>query len=84
MPFTVIAIALAAANGQAASAAPPERPQLICREGGPAATGTRRRVGKRCKTAEEWAKEDAELDRIPPTLRITKGQEDGRPVQSPQ
>ena len=83
MPLTVIAIALAAANAQAAPAAPPEKPQLICREG-QAVTGTRRRVGKRCKTAEEWQKEDAELDRIPPTLRITKGQEDGRPVQSPQ
>ena len=81
MPFTIFAIALATA-GQA-PAAPVEKPKLICREG-EAVTGTRRRVGRRCRTAEQWQQEDAKLDRIPPTLRVTRGQEDGRPVQNPQ
>ena len=78
MPLALLAIALA--SGAPPAIAPPEparKPKLICREAGRALTGTRIRSARRCKTAEQWLKEDAELDKIPATMRITKGQGDG-------
>ena len=83
MALALLAIALLSGSAEAASAAPPEKPKLICRES-QRLTGSHIRSGRRCKTAEQWLREDGELDRIPPTMRITKGQEDGHPVQSPQ
>ena len=55
----------------------PARPRLICRENDQR-HGSHIRA-RRCKTAEEWALIDAELDRIPPSMRVTEGQEDGKP-----
>ena len=59
-----------------------DRPQLICRQG-EKETGSHRRTGKRCKTAEEWAKEDEESARLSPSARITEGQGDSLTRSSP-
>ena len=84
MALTFLAIALAPGAALAEpAAAPPPKLKLICREG-VQQTGSRIRTGRRCKTAEQWQQEDARRDHIPTTLRVTKGQEDGRPVQNPQ
>ena len=56
---------------------PPAKPK-ICRED-QRHLGSRIHTGRRCKSAEEWQREDAARDQIPPTLRVTKGQGDGLP-----
>lgn len=55
----------------------------ICRKA-EARTGTRIKTGRKCKTAEEWRKEDEERARIPVSLTVTEGQPDGTPRQRPQ
>jgi hypothetical protein len=37
--------------------------------------GSRIRRGARCKTADEWALEDARRDRKPADMRVTEGQQ---------
>jgi hypothetical protein len=84
MALALLAMALlSGAVENASPQTPPAKPKLICRER-QQLTGSHIRTGRHCRTAEQWLLEDAELDRIPPTMRITKGQEDGRPVQQPQ
>lgn len=78
MPLALIAIALLSGTPTAAPTAADEKPRLICRES-ETLTGSRIRTGRRCKTPAEWEKEDAELSRIPPSLRVTEGQNDGHP-----
>jgi len=60
-----------------------EKPQLICRQG-EKETGSHRRTGKRCKTADEWAKEDEDRTRMSPSAQITEGQRDSLSKSSPQ
>ena len=60
-----------------------EKPQLICRQG-ERETGSHRRTGKRCKTADEWAKEDEDRTRMSPSAQITEGQRDSLSKSSPQ
>ena len=55
---------------------PPAKEAKICRAS-ETRTGSRIRTGRRCRTAAEWAKEDAERRRIPPSLLVTEGQHDG-------
>jgi hypothetical protein len=84
MAVALLAIALLfGAAPEASPQTPTEKPKRICRDT-QQQTGSHIRTGRRCKTAEQWLKYDADLDGIPPTMRITKGQEDGRPVQNPQ
>ena len=71
----VLVMALAAADP---SIAPPPAKPKICRED-QRHLGSRIHSGRRCKTAEEWQREDAARDQIPPTLRVTEGQGDGLP-----
>ena len=63
----------------------PPKPKLICREA-EGHLGSHVRTARQCKTAEQWAQEDAERDRVPLTLRVTAGQGDTptRPSQTPQ
>ncbi|HEY6661602.1 MAG TPA: hypothetical protein VIZ66_01640 [Sphingomicrobium sp.] len=63
---------VAAAAPDPAAAAPPQ-PMLICRAS-ERETGSRIRHGRKCKTADEWALEDARRDRKPADLRVTEGQ----------
>lgn len=72
MPLALLVAALAAAPADERAAAP-AKPMLICRAS-ERETGSRIRHGRKCKTAEEWAIEDAERDRKPANLRVTEGQ----------
>jgi hypothetical protein len=75
----LISIALAAAVADPAPAVtPPTKPKLICRDS-EVELGSHIHGGRRCKTAEEWAIEDAKKDQIPATMRVTAGQGDGAP-----
>jgi hypothetical protein len=55
-----------------------EKPKLICRED-QQHLGSRIHTGRRCKTADEWQREDAARDQLPATLRVTEGQGDALP-----
>ncbi|HEU4498374.1 MAG TPA: hypothetical protein VFR60_03460 [Sphingomicrobium sp.] len=63
--------------------APSEKVVRICRKS-ETRTGTRIRTGRKCRTAEEWQKEDEEKARVPLSLTVTEGQNDGHPPQRPQ
>jgi hypothetical protein len=80
-----ISLALAAAGSDPAPAVtPPSKPKLICRES-EAELGSHIHRGRRCKTAEEWALEDANKEQIPATMRVTTSPGDGVPhPQRPQ
>jgi len=73
-----------ATQTEAAAPAPPanDKPQLICRQG-ERETGSHRRTGKRCLTAEEWSKEDDDRTRLSPSARVTEGQGDSLTKSSP-
>jgi hypothetical protein len=53
----------------------PAKPQLICRES-EEETGSHIRSGRRCKTEEEWRREDERRGRAPASMRVTEGQGD--------
>lgn len=85
---SVILIALAAAlsAGEALAFDPPApagEQRLICR-GGERRLGTRTRTERRCRTAEQWQREEEERSRLPVGLQVTRGQNDGRVVPTPQ
>jgi hypothetical protein len=74
---------LAAAQLSAGPNAPrTDKPQLVCRKS-EQETGSHIRAGRRCKTEEEWAREDAEKARLSPSARITEGQGDALTRTSP-
>ena len=60
--------------------APPPRQstERICRGGGQRSLGSHIRTRRRCLTAQQWQREDAERDRPAPGLQVTEGQNDGR------
>ncbi len=63
-----------------AAAVPPAEPTAkavkICRES-TKQTGSHIRTGRRCKTAEEWARIDGAEGQVIPTLRTIPSQGDG-------
>ena len=74
------------ASGVAAAAqdqVPPQKPGKICREA-KQKTGSRVRTGPKCRTAEEWQKEDEERSRMPLSATVTEGQADGPTRPRPQ
>ena len=79
-----LALFLAAQTPAVTAAAPAEKPLLICRKV-EQETGSHIRRGRRCLTQEEWAREDAERERMSASARITEGQGDTRttPATSP-
>jgi hypothetical protein len=78
MPTILLLLAL-----QAAQAQPPGKPMMICRESAQE-TGSHIRTGRRCKTQEEWQREDARRGQIPTTMRVTEAQGDALTKQQPQ
>ena len=74
----LIALSLLIAATADAPAAPTEKPKKICRQQ-EQSLGTHIRGGRRCKTAEEWEKDDRDRasQPLPPSLNITPGQGDG-------
>jgi len=65
---------LAGAENATATAAPP-KPQKICREI-KQETGSHIRASKRCKTAEEWEREDAKNATLPVDAAIRHNEGD--------
>jgi hypothetical protein len=78
-------LALAAALLPAAAADPPASSdqRMICR-GGERQLSSRIRAQRRCRTAEQWAREDEEKGRRPVGLQVTQGQDDGRSPGQPR
>ena len=84
----VILIALAAALSAAAPLAadppgPSAKQELICR-GGQRSLGSHIRAQRRCRTAEQWQREEEANANLPVTLQVTQGQNDGRVTPTPQ
>ena len=74
MVTLLFSLALGAAAAPAAEA--PLKPLKICRES-TKQTGSHIRTGRRCKTAEEWARIDGAEGQAIPTLRVIPSQGDG-------
>lgn len=88
MALRLVLIILSAMPAAAAFAADPPSPpsgeqRLICR-GGERRLGTRTRTERRCRTAEQWQQADEEAGRLPVTLQVTQGQNDGRQTAAPR
>lgn len=83
----LIALALTLSTAGALAADPPAQPEkqrLICRGGGERSLGTHMRAPRRCRTAEQWQTEDEAKARLPISLQVTQGQNDGRQGPAPQ
>jgi hypothetical protein len=78
-------LALAAALLPATAADPPATPdqRMICR-GGDRQLSSRIRSPRRCRTAEQWAREADEKARLPVGMQTTQGQNDGRAPTQPR
>ncbi len=84
--FILVALAttLSAAGALAPEPpAPSEKQPLICR-GATARLGSRVRTQRRSRTAEQWQQEDEAKARLPISLQVTQGQNDGRQGPAPQ
>ncbi|HYE29227.1 MAG TPA: hypothetical protein VD887_01985 [Allosphingosinicella sp.] len=81
--MALAALAAALSSGALAErpASPPEE-RLICR-GGERQLSSRIRTARRCRTAEQWRLEDEAANRLPPSLQVTQGQNDGRAPAQP-
>ena len=55
----------------------------ICRDSG-RQLGSHIRSARRCRTAEQWRQEDEERAQSAANMRVTEGQNDGRPPRQPQ
>jgi hypothetical protein len=85
-PFAlVVALAgLSIAAAQAAEPAPnPAKERRICR-GATKSLGSHIRSTRRCRTAEQWQQEDEERGRLPTSMQVTPGQNDGQAPRQPQ
>ena len=79
MVMLLFSLALGAAPVPPLEAAP--KPAKICRES-VKQTGSHIRTGRRCKTAEEWARIDGAEGGVVPTLRTIPSQGDGVQVMT--
>lgn len=77
----ILALLLAA---QTATTPPPqpEKPRLVCRKN-EQEIGSHIRASRRCKTEEEWAREDEEKTRMSASTQIIEGQGDSLTNSSP-
>ena len=85
---SVILAALAMTVSAAGALAPDPPAQsgkqpLICR-GATRTLGSRVRSQRRCRTAEQWQREDEEKAGLPISLQVTQGQNDGHQGRTPQ
>jgi hypothetical protein len=76
-PFLIL-VALAAADPPAQA----PRPRLVCR-GSSASLGSHIRTPRRCLTEEQWRQEDEEHARLPLSMQVTEGQNDGHAASAP-
>ena len=82
----LVCVGMAIAPGIAVAAEAPTGPvkeRKICREV-ERTTGSHIRIGRQCRTAEEWRREDEAKSRLPLSLTVTEGQGDGLPAKRPQ
>ena len=54
----------------------------ICRDSG-RQLGSHIRTARRCRTAEQWRQEDEEKARMPESMHVTEGQNDGQVTRAP-
>ena len=85
---SVILIALGTALSAAGALAadppsPPGKQRQICR-GAARTLGSHIRRARRCRTAEQWQEEDQAQGRLPISLQVTEGQNDGRQGAAPR
>ena len=71
----LLALLLSAQTASPTEPVPPPKPMLICRKV-EQQTGSHIRTGRKCKSQEEWAREDTERERMSASTRITEGQGD--------
>lgn len=86
-PVIIIALAATLSAAGALATDPPAQPEKqrrICRGGGERSLGTHMRTSRRCRTAEQWQAEDEAKARLPISLQVTQGQNDGRQSPTPQ
>jgi hypothetical protein len=86
-PLAAACALLTAVAAGAALADPPASPaskeRLVCR-GGERQLGSHMRSTRRCRTAEEWRRQEVDAGRMPPSLQVTQGQNDGVQPRTPQ
>lgn len=76
------AVAPAAVAPAADPPADAPKQRLICR-GSTASLGSHIRTPQRCRTAEQWREEDEARGRVPLSLQVTQGQNDGHAASAP-
>ena len=84
-PVMLIVLAAGLSAASASAVQPPEeapKQRQICR-GAARQLGSHIRTPRRCRTADEWHAEDEAKSRLPPSLSVTEGQNDGRPSRPP-
>lgn len=84
--FALVAMlaGLSVVGANAAQPTPePAKERRICREA-TRSLGSHIRAPRRCRTAEQWRQEDEEKGRLPASLQVTPGQNDGQPARQPQ
>lgn len=83
LTFLALAAGLAVAAAHAAQpSAEPAKQRRICREA-TKSLGSHIRSPRRCRTAEQWQEEDEAKGRLPASLQVTQGQNDGQPGRQP-
>ena len=75
-------LTVTAAFASAETAPKSEDTRRICRDSG-RQLGSHIRAARRCRTAEQWRQEDEEKARMPESLRVTEGQNDGQVGRAP-
>jgi hypothetical protein len=80
------ALAASLSAAAALSAQPPAEPakqRQVCR-GATKSLGSHIRSSRRCRTAQQWQEDDEAKGRLPASLQVTQGQNDGQPRRQPQ
>lgn len=83
--ITVAVVATGLSMATAFAADPPAqtpRPRLICR-GSSASLGSHIRTPRHCLTEEQWRQEDEDRARVPLSMQVTEGQNDGHAASAP-
>ena len=82
--LVALAVTLTAAGALAADPpAQPEEQRRICRGSAPR-LGSHVRTPRRCRTEQQWREEDEAKGRVPLSLQVTQGQNDGRQGPAPR
>ena len=84
VPLVALVAALSLAGAMAAEpAAPAAKQRQICRTP-EKQIGSRIRAGRRCRTEAQWQDEDDAKARLPVSMQVTAGQNDGQTKAQPR